>query len=131
MPKSHNKKRNVGVVYEILLRSISESLVKGDAEQAQKILDLITRRFKPDTELHREFRLFRALAKSSVSDSAIAAAILMEAKQAARKTNIENLEKEKSSLIREINYSLDGKNLYKRYVPNYRDLATIQILLNE
>jgi hypothetical protein len=131
MPKSHNKKRNVGVVYEMLLRSISESLVKGDNQQAQKTLDLITRRFKPNTELHREFRLFRALAKSSVSNSAIAAAILMEAKQAARKTDTARLEKEKSSLIREINYNLDGKNLYKRYISNYRDLATIQILLNE
>tara|TARA_Y100000310_G_scaffold123960_1_gene122706 strand:+ start:1085 stop:1942 length:858 start_codon:yes stop_codon:yes gene_type:complete len=131
MPKSHNKKRNVGIVYELLLRRISESLVANDKKSAQQTLDIISRRFKKGTELYKEFRLFRALAKSSVSDTTIAAAILTEAKQAARRTRTSLLEKEKSDLIREMNYSLKDSMLYRRYVPDYTMLATIQTLLND
>ena len=42
-----------------------------------------------------------------------------------------NLEKEKSDLIREMNYSLKDKNLYFRHIPDYKSLATIQVLLND
>lgn len=131
MPKSHNKKRNVGIVYELLLRRVSECLVNEDTKSAQQTLDIISRRFKKGTELYREFRLFRALAKSHVSDENTARSILEEAKAAARKTDLKALEKEKSSLIREMNYSLKDKNLYFRHVSDYKSLATIQVLLND
>ena len=131
MPKSHNKKRNVGIVYELLLRRVSECLVNEDTKSAQQTLDIISRRFKRGTELYKEFRLFRALAKSCVSDENIARSILEEAKIAARKTNLKSLEKEKSDLIREMNYGLKDKNLYFRHVPDYKSLATIQVLLND
>lgn len=131
MPKSHNKKRNVGLVYELLLRRVSECLINEDNAEAQKALDIISKRFKKGTELYREFRLFRALAKSHVSEIRTAQAILAEAKDASRRTNLKNLEKEKSDLIREMNYRLKDPNLYRRYVPDYKELATIQVLLND
>ena len=131
MPKSHNKKRNVGVVYELLLRRVSECLVNENTEEAQGTLDILSRRFRKGTALYKEFRLFRALAKSQVSDSDIAKAILQEAKSAARSTDVSALEKEKSSLIREMNYNLKDPMLYRRYVPDYKALATIQTLLND
>lgn len=131
MARSHNKKRNVGVIYELLLRRVSECLVNENTKDAQATLDILSRRFKKGTELYKEFRLFRALAKSEVSDPDIAHAILSEAKDAARATNIKALEKEKSNLIREMNYSLNDSNLYRRYVPDYKSLATIQTLLSD
>jgi len=131
VPKSHNKKRNVGLVYELLLRRVSECLVNEDNAEAQKALDIISKRFKKGTELYREFRLFRALAKSHVSETRTAQAILSEAKSAARKTDLKKLEKEKSDLIREMNYRLNDKDLYRRYVPDYKELATIQVLIND
>ena len=131
MPKSHNKKRNVGLVYELLLRRVSECLVNEDNAEAQKALDIISKRFTKGTELYREFRLFRALAKSHVSEVRTAQAILSEAKSAARKTDLKKLEKEKSDLIREMNYRLNDKDLYRRYVPDYKELATIQVLIND
>ena len=75
MAKTHNKKRNVGLMYELLLRYISYSLVEDRKKDAQVALDIISERFSQDTELYKEFRLFNALAKSTVSDTAIAAAI--------------------------------------------------------
>ena len=81
------KKRNVGIIYELLLRSISASLVEGKSDEAQKALNILNRRFSKDTELYSEFRLFKALCEAQVSDTVIAASILTEAKTGARNLN--------------------------------------------
>lgn len=131
MAKQHNKKRNIGIIYELLLRSISESLVVGDMDRAQRALDIIDKRFREGTALYREFRLFNALANSTVSDTSIAAAILSEAKSAARRSSLSDLQREKSLLIREINHTLEDNTFYYRKIPCYKDYASIQNLLNE
>tara|TARA_B100000700_G_scaffold210481_1_gene231384 strand:+ start:7422 stop:8264 length:843 start_codon:yes stop_codon:yes gene_type:complete len=131
MKSSHNKKRNVGVIYELLLRYVSDRLVSGNNSDAQVGLNIIEKYFNEGTELYKEFRLFNALAKSTVSTTTVAAAILTEAKGAARRCNSGLLDIEKSGLIREINYNIDDKEFYHRRIPDYKMYATIQTLLNE
>jgi hypothetical protein len=131
MSKSHNKKRNVGIIYELLLRYISNNLINDDKKSAQSALRILEKRFHKSTEIYREFRLFNALAKSTVSDSAVAAAILTEAKGAARRADKGALNKEKSLLIRDINHILNDSSFYYRRVPEYKTYATIQSLLND
>ena len=128
---SHNKKRNVGIVYELLLRAVSSYLIEGKKDKAQSALDIISAKFSKDTELFKEFRLFNALAKTRVTDSAISAVILTETKSAARRINHAVLDKEKSLLIRDINHVLNDESFFHRRITNYRDLATIQTALNE
>lgn len=128
---NHNKKRNVGIVYELLLRSVSAYLVEGRKDKAQVALDIISTRFSKDTELFKEFRLFNALAKTKVSDSAVSAVILTETKSAARRIDYAKLDREKSLLIRDINHRLSDSMFFHRRITNYRDLATIQVALNE
>jgi len=130
MNKSHNKKRNVGIIFELLLRCVSARLIEGKEKSAQESLDIISKYFDKESELYREFRLFNALAKSTVSDTAVAAGILSEAKQAARRCDAQKLDREKSLLIREINHVLDDSSFYHRRVPDYKIYATIQTLLN-
>ncbi len=128
--RSHNKKRNVGIIYEQLMTVISRALVENDKNTALKAKQLVKRFFKPDTELYREHRLFNALAVTRLEDGSLATRILDEAKHASRSHNRNQLDREKSRLIREINRSL-GQNFYKVRVKNYTDYATIQTLLNE
>ena len=109
---------------------MSSCLIEGKNKEAQKALDILQKRFSQDTELYKEFRLFNALVKSTVTNTSVAAAILTEAKSAARRTDSQKLDREKSFLIKEINYSLNDSNFYKRHVPNYKTYASIQVLLN-
>ena len=95
---------------------------------ATKILE---KRFNKNTELYKEFRLFNAIAKSSIDNTEIAAAILTESKQAARRTNTHQINKEKSALIRDINYNIKDDKFYYRSIPQYSDYAAIQNLINE
>jgi hypothetical protein len=131
MSKSHNKKRNVGIIYELLLRNISNSLIEGNQEAAQAALNIIEKRFDRSTEIYKEFRLFNALAKATVSDSSVAAAILSEAKGASRRCDRQKIDREKSLLIRDINHSLKDSSFYHRRIPEYKIYATIQTLLND
>ena len=126
----HNKKRNVGIVYELLLNYISTNLIESNEIKAKKATKIIEKHFKKGTELYKEFRLFNALAKSKVASTHAVASILNEAKIAANNLNVYKLDKEKSKLIREINYSL-GKDFYYSDIKNYRELGTIQLALNE
>jgi hypothetical protein len=114
----HNKKRNVGIIYELLLNYISTNIIEGNNFEAKKASKIVERHFKKGTELYKEFKLFNALANSEVKNTHVVASILNEAKNAVR-NNIDSakLEKEKSILIKNIK--------------NYRELGTIQTAINE
>jgi len=127
----HNKKRNVGIIYELLLRQISSCLIEGDMTGVKNSTKILEKHFNKNTELFKEFRLFNAIAKSSVKNTEVAAAILTEAKAASRRFNKNKLNKEKSTLIRSINYKIKDPNFYYRTVPSYSQYASIQNLINE
>ena len=129
--KRHNKKRNLGLIYELLLNYVSKNLIEGNKKEAEKATKIIEKHFRKGTELYKEFRIFNAIAQSDISNTHIVASILNEAKNAIR-NNIDNqiLESQKSRLIRDINYSL-SKDFYYASIANYRDLATIQLTINE
>lgn len=131
MSKSHNKKRNVGLLYEFLVLTISRALIKGDKKLSSQALRILRRHFKPGTELYKEFRLINALRKTTVSSEAAAASILHEAKQAAKAHNLKELDRQKSLLIRDINHIIKDDDFYDQQVGEYRLLATIQTLLND
>lgn len=130
MPK-HNKKRNVGIIYELLLRHISSSVIEEQQESADKAIAIIKRHFKDDTELYKEFRLFNALVKTTVSTGDVAATILSEAREVAKTIDPEKLSVEKTRLIHSINHNLQREIFYRRHIPEYRMYATIQTLMND
>lgn len=127
----HNKKRNIGIVYEQLLTFITANIIADNRNRAKKATKIIERRFKKNTELYKEFRLLNALVNSTVSGTHIAAGIIAEAKNAVKKIDSKKLEKEKSLLIKDINYQLESNNFYHQQVKNYKLYATVQVLLNE
>ena len=131
MAKTHNKKRNVGVIYELLLHHVSKCLVESDDGGHTKARKILKKHFKTSTEIYKEFRIFNALVKTTVSSDSIAGSILREAKSAIRDLDVRMLEREKSLLIRDINHQINDDNFYKQYVCEYRMYATIQTLFND
>lgn len=129
-PNKHNKKRSTALVYEFIVRRISEALVNGDKHTANRGLRVIKRHFKPGTELYREFRLANALMRTRVSSQAVAASILQEAKVAARSYNAAKLDAEKTSLIHDVNRYI-GPDTFDLHVEGYKMLSTIQTLIGD
>jgi len=127
----HNKKRNVGIIYELFLRHIGSLILKNDKKSVGKATKIIENRFRKGTELYKEFRIFNALINSSIESEKLACDLIQESKNQAKSINQKKLQREKSFLIKEINYYLDDKNFYYRSIPNYRQYANLQNLINE
>ena len=126
----HNKKRNVGIIYEQLLLSMSTAIVENDMSKVDAIKGIIKKHFRQGTELYKEFRLFNALVKTTVPSDSLATRILEESMKASRNHDPVRLEREKSLLIKDINYIINESSFYDQKVNAYKSYATIQTLLN-
>lgn len=127
----HQKKRNTGLLYEFLARHAAEGLVENDSSKVKKSIKLLKKHFKEGTELHREFRLFKALISTYVESKATASKIVEATRAAAMLYDVTKLDKEKSLLIRNINYTFNDSKFYDKRVDEYKLYATVQVLLNE
>lgn len=127
----HNKKRNVGIIYELFTRHITNLVIEGKKKEVKKATKILERRFKKDTELYKEFRLFNALVNASVSSQDKAVIVVENAKKEILRIDNKKLNQEKSKLIKEINYELKDKDFYYRSIPYYREYANLQNLFNE
>lgn len=72
-----------------------------------------------------------SLVKTTVSSDHVAATILKEARVAATSIDVDVLDREKSLLIKSINYNLRDDAFYDHQISEYRNYATIQSLINE
>ena len=131
MSNSHNKKRNVGIIYEQLLTKASAALVDNDFQTAQECSRIIKTYYKPGTEVFKEHRLFQALLNTTVKSENVGLRIMQEAKRGSNMFSTRQLEIEKSQLIKEINKSIDDRSFFNQHVKNYRLYATVQTLMND
>lgn len=130
MSNQHNKKRNASLVYEFLVRYISNCLVEGNEKSANDALTIIKHFYRPGTELYKEYKLVNALVNTTVSSEHVASSVLSEARVASRKHDIKALESEKTSLIHAINRRLNDPDIFEQHIQDYRAHATTQSLLN-
>jgi hypothetical protein len=128
--RKHNKKRNVGLTYEFLVRQMIEGLLREDSSIADKALSIIRRRFKNGTHIYKEWRLMNAIVKTAGVNETVANAIIRETRDAVRKYDRVQLDKEKSLLIKELNHTF-GYEFYDKVVPNYKLYATSQTLFDD
>lgn len=129
--KKHSKRRDAGLMYEFLVRAVSQALVDGNKKRSTRALKILKKAFAPGTELHRELRLINSLMKTTVSNQLTAASIMQEAKRAAQSHDSNKLDREKSLLIREVNHGLNDPNFYDQPIADYRMFATLQTLIND
>ena len=129
MAKTHNKKRNVGLIFEQLVRYAIICLLDKKPRQARNAFKILKESFRAGTALHEEYQLFKALVNTRVDNSRIAEKILIEARQLAVAHDAQQLRKEKSALIKKVNYELT-RELYNTSVPAFKKYATAQVLLN-
>jgi hypothetical protein len=127
----HRKKRNSGLVYELLIKHLSAQIVEKDQKGSKKTLDMIRRYYSGNQPLAQERELFEAIRVTRGVPESVARKIIQQLQTQSKKLNRRKIEYKKSSLIKEINYSF-GKDFYNvNRVPEYRLLASIQIMIDE
>ena len=132
MGKLHNKKRNVGIIYEQIITFICSQTIEGNNKDAKIAAAILKEHFALNTQLNKEYKLFKALVETRGISESLGTSIINEAKKACNYHFDErSLEFEKSKLIKELNYNLGKGRIFKEKVKNYKTYATIQTLLNE
>ena len=132
MNRSHNKKRNIGIIYDQIINFACLNILEENNTIAEQSLNIIKKYFKENTQLYKEYKLFKALATTNNVSDQLASNIINEAKNACNNMfNSDILEKEKSLLIKDLNYTFGKGKIFEQKISNYRIYATIQTLLNE
>ena len=127
--KKHNKKRNTAFLYEVLLRELTKSVVKEDKDRKKKVISIIREHFKKGTCLAREVGLYNTLCETKDLDLHTAEKLLYETKIEFMKIDQQDVFDEQSQLIKKMNKEL-SQDVFKNYVPNYKDLATLSQIFN-
>ena len=129
MAKTHNKKRNVGLLFEQLVKYSIVALLENDRASARKSLEILQDGFRKGTALYKEYQLFKALVTTRTDTKSTAERVIHEARRVAQHHDYKKLNEEKSLLIKKINYELSN-SLYGVNIPHFRKYATAQVLIN-
>lgn len=126
----HNRKRNSGLVYELLIRHLTSCLLEKDRKGYKKALDLVHKYYSPGSPLSQERELFEIVKESRSVNRSLAQRIVSEIMKFSRQMDVRKIEKEKSNLIKEINYGL-GRDFFGRHrIPDYRFFASVYMLID-
>jgi hypothetical protein len=130
----HNKKQNVGLLYEFFIRHITHLIIENkDNSAITKAKTLVQKYFNSgrQSELSKELALFKVLYESTNLGKETASSLIEKVKTTA-KTSINNnkLREEKNALLLEIHKQLKDSSFFDRPIEDYKIQATIQVLLN-
>lgn len=128
----HNKKRNLGLVYEFLTREVSSALVAGDRGRAAKAMAIISRHLSEGTELYEELSLHRQIMESRGVSERLARRLMDELKAAGIRfsANAGRRNAAKSAMIHEMNKTF-GKEVFDRYrINDYTAHASVNIMMS-
>lgn len=125
----HNKKRNVGLLNEFFARFIAENILHNQDNSANKAKNIYKKYFSGNSNIAKENFLFNTLYGSKFKNKETAVSLIEKIKDENKNINHVLLESEKTKLINEINVSL-GTKFFEYNVGDFRNQATIQILLN-
>jgi hypothetical protein len=130
MKTKHNKKRNTAFVYEALINEATVSIIKGDAERKQRVVDVIRKHFGPQSILRKDLECYRALYENQNLTPEVSEKVLKEAKMQKMLINPEGLFQAQTAMIHDVNKEADT-GIFNNFVPNYKTLATIDQIFNK
>ena len=121
----HNKYKNTGILFELLVRKITADTM---SSQDSKAVSLIKKYFV-NTELSKENKLYQSISKSQNISEAQAESILSTILEINKTLDKTKLAKEKYNLIKEIKTNFDIDDFFKAKISNYKLLSSTYTLL--
>ena len=126
----HNKKYNIGVIFELLTKQVATGVINEQPEVSKKASTLINKYFSMDGLLHEELLLFNILLYNQADSHRVASKLLEGTLISSQAMEESELIKVKETLIKEISEVFDEQTFFKTKIPNYKVYASIQQLLD-
>ena len=120
----HNKFRNTGVLFELLVRQIASDTLANTDSKAVKIV----KKFFHNSELAKEHKLYHTIVTAPRLSEGKAEVLVNTTIDCAKKLNKEQLLKEKYNLIKEVKKHYDLESFFKSKITNYSVLAAAYTL---
>ena len=121
-PLKHNKVKNTGILFELLVRKVASEIMNNTNSKA---LPVIKKFFKEGTALSSELKLYKTLLDEKFTATDKADKFVSAVVSARKKIDEDTLQKEKYALIREIKNRFELEEFFKARVNNYTELASI------
>ena len=121
----HNKIKNSGILFEILVRKITSDTLSGADSKAIPLL----KKYFVNTELGKEYKLYEIVFKQKSLTEGKANTILETALNSSKYINRTKLKNEKYNLIKELKELYDLDSLFKIKLESYKRYAAFSNLL--
>lgn len=121
----HNKFRNTGILFELLVRKITADTM---SNHDSKAINLI-KKFFVNSELAKENKIYQTISKSHDISEAKAETIISTILEVNKTLDRNKLSKEKYNLIKEIKNNFDLDDFFKAKISNYKLLSSTYTLL--
>ena len=124
MKLKHNKKRNVGFVYEVLIKELSKASIEKSEPKKQKVVKILKTFFSKNAPLREELDIYQSFEEVNNLDEKVAQKIIHEARYQASMLNENLIYENKSKIINLINKEL-GQDSWDTFVKDYKRMATV------
>ena len=124
MKIKHNKYKNTGILFELLVRKItSDTMSNGNSKAATLVKKYFTK-----SELANENKLYQTVNNSISLSESKAETVISTILEMSRKLDRDKLAKEKYNLIKEIKENFDLNDFFQAKIKNYKLLASTYTL---
>jgi hypothetical protein len=124
MKIKHNKYKNTGILFELLVRKITSDTMSNSNSKAATLV----KKYFTKSELANENKLYQTINNSISLSEGKAESVISTVLEMSRKLDRDKLAKEKYNLIKEIKDNFDINDFFQAKIKNYKLLASTYTL---
>lgn len=124
MKLKHNKLRNTGLIFELLVRQITTDTLNN---KESKAVDILKKHYN-NNQIVKEYKIYKAISDAKNLSEAKANILIEASIEAHKRINKTTLRKQKYDLVADIKEHYNIDEFFKSVVENYKTLASLYLL---
>lgn len=124
MKLKHNKLRNTGLIFELLVRQITTDTLNN---KESKAVDILKKHYN-NNQIIKEYKIYKSISEAKNVSETKAGMLLEAAIEAHKRINKTSLRKQKYDLVADIKEHYNIDEFFKSPIENYKTLASLYLL---